>query len=174
MRVTKGPTPIKRIAHGVMGTPKMVETLKWFREHLGFISSDDIYVGEEGQHHRVLQPLRSRRHYVDHHVFFCMAHETAGLNHLSFEVHDIDEVFIGHEYLTRLGKYEHMWGIGRHVLGSQVYDYWADPWGRVHEHWADSDRLNAANGSNLLTAEEGLNSQWGERAPEKFLNHASP
>ena len=35
-----------------------------------------------------------------------------------------------------------MWGIGRHLLGSQVYDYWADPWGRVHEHWADTDRLN--------------------------------
>ena len=44
-----------------------------------------------------------------------------------------------------------MWGLGRHVLGSQVYDYWSDPWGRVHEHWADSDRLNVANGSNLVS-----------------------
>ena len=64
-----------------------------------------------------------------------------------------------------------MWGIGRHVLGSQVYDYWADPWGRVHEHWADSDRLNLANGSNLIAAEEALRSQWGERPPEKFIGH---
>ena len=64
-------------------------------------------------------------------------------------------------------------GIGRHVLGSQVYDYWADPWGRVHEHWAHSDRLNRANGSNLVAAEEALTSQWGEAPPEKFINHAS-
>ena len=74
----------------------------------------------------------------------------------------------------QLGKYEHMWGIGRHLLGSQVYDYWADPWGRVHEHWADSDRLNVKNGSNLLSAEEALVSQWGEPPPEKFIEHASP
>jgi hypothetical protein len=43
----------------------------------------------------------------------------------------------------------------------------------VHEHWADSDRLNLANGSNLIAAEEALRSQWGERPPEKFINHAS-
>src|SRR5262249_2118906 len=81
---------------------------------------------------------------------------------------------MGHDYLKQFGKYEHMWGIGRHVLGSQVYDYWADPWGHVHEHWADSDRLNLANGSNLVPAEEALVSQWGEAPPEKFINHASP
>ncbi len=67
-----------------------------------------------------------------------------------------------------------MWGIGRHLLGSQVYDYWADPWGRVHEHWADTDRLNVHNGSNLVSAEEGLRSQWGTRPPEKFIGHVSP
>ena len=63
---------------------------------------------------------------------------------------DIDAIFQDHEYIKRLGKYDHMWGIGRHLLGSQVYDYWADPWGRMHERWADTDRLNAANGGNLL------------------------
>jgi hypothetical protein len=67
-----------------------------------------------------------------------------------------------------------MWGIGRHVLGSQVYDYWSDPWGRTHEHWADSDRLNVKNGSNLVPAEEALVSQWGGPPPEKLLNNASP
>ena len=56
----------------------------------------------------------------------------------------MDAVFKGHEYLKQLGKYEHMWGVGRHMLGSQVYDYWSDPWGRVHERWADTDRLNLA------------------------------
>ena len=80
-----------------------------------------------------------------------MRNERAGLNHFSFEVQDIDDVFIGHEYLSGLSKDEHMWGIGRHLLGSQVYDYWADPWGRVHEHWADTDRLNIHNGGNLVS-----------------------
>jgi hypothetical protein len=78
-----------------------------------------------------------------------------------------------HEYLTRLGKYEHMWGVGRHLLGSQVYDYWCDPWGRVHERWADTDRLNARSATNLLSAHEALVSQWGEDPPEKFIRHVS-
>ena len=64
--------------------------------------------------------------------------------------------------------------IGRHLLGSQVYDYWADPYGRVHEHWADSDRLNVKNGSNLMPVEQGFQSQWGEGPPEKFIHHLSP
>jgi hypothetical protein len=44
----------------------------------------------------------------------------------------------------------------------------------VHEHWTDSDRLNARNGSNLLSVEEGFRSQWGAGPPEKFIHHVSP
>jgi hypothetical protein len=43
----------------------------------------------------------------------------------------------------------------------------------VHEHWADSDRLNVRNGSHLLPAEEALTSQWGEPPPQSFIDHAS-
>lgn len=168
MRLPKEPTPIRRIGHGVMGTPKLVETVQWFRETLGFLSSDDVYA--DSQDNLIASFNRCDRGdvYVDHHVFFCMKHEKAGLNHLSYEVHDVDDLFAGHERLEKLGKYEHMWGPGRHLLGSQVYDYWADPWGRVHERWADTDRLNARSGSNLLPADEALSSQWGERPPERF------
>ena len=81
---------------------------------------------------------------------------------------------LGHEHLVKINKYEHVWGIGRHVLGSQVYDYWKDPWGRVHEHWSDSDMLNIHAKTNLLGAEEGLDSQWGEAVPQAFITHAIP
>jgi catechol 2,3-dioxygenase-like lactoylglutathione lyase family enzyme len=174
MRLPKGPSHVKRVAHGVLMTPKFEETVAWFRDTLGFICSDDVYVGEQSNLIGSFNRCDRGDTFVDHHVFFCLRHEKTGLNHLSFEVPDIDDVAMGHDYLAQTGKYEHMWGIGRHVLGSQVYDYWADPWGRVHEHWADSDRLNLANGSNLVPAEEALTSQWGEAPPEKFINHASP
>jgi catechol 2,3-dioxygenase-like lactoylglutathione lyase family enzyme len=169
MRPPKGRSQVKRIAHSVMGTPNVRETVQWFRDNLGLICSDDVYVGEKDNLIGSFNRCDQGEEYVDHHVFFCLAHPTAGLNHFSFEVQDVDDVFIGHEHLRRLGKYEHMWGIGRHLLGSQIYDYWADPWGRVHEHWSDSDRLNAKNGSNLVSAEEALVSQWGEAPPEKML-----
>ena len=173
MRPKKGPTTVKKIAHGVMATSRLKETLAWFRANLGLISSDDVYEG--GKDNIVASFNRCDRGetYVDHHVFFCMANERTGLNHFSFEVADIDAVFIDHEYLKSKKKYEHVWGIGRHMLGSQVYDYWSDPWGRVHEHWADSDRLNIHNGSNLVTRED-MPSQWGDPTPQRMMQAICP
>jgi catechol 2,3-dioxygenase-like lactoylglutathione lyase family enzyme len=173
IRFQQGPSTVKRIAHAVLGSPKNVETVQWFRGTLGLICSDDVYAGSSDNIIGSFNRIDAGDEFVDHHAFFCMKNEKAGLNHFSFEVQDIDDVFIGHEHLTRAEKFEHMWGIGRHLLGSQVYDYWADPWGRVHEHWADSDRLNVRNGSNLVSAEEGLRSQWGDRPPPKFIGHVS-
>jgi catechol 2,3-dioxygenase-like lactoylglutathione lyase family enzyme len=174
MRLRKSPSPIKRIGHGVLGTPDVKKTVQWFRDTLGFICSDDIYAGDKDNLIGSFNRTDCGDEYVDHHTLFAVHNERAGLNHMSFEVPDVDAVFKDHEYLTRLGKYEHMWGVGRHLLGSQVYDYWCDPWGRVHERWADTDRLNAKSGSNLLSAEEGLVSQWGEDPPEKFIRHVTP
>ncbi len=173
MRLRKSPTPIKRIGHGVMGTPRVRETAQWFQDTLGFISSDDVYAGAKDNIIGSFNRCDRGHEYTDHHTLFCIRNERAGLNHLSFEVPDVDAVFKDHQYLQSLGKYEHMWGIGRHLLGSQVYDYWCDPWQRVHERWADTDRLNAASSSNLLSAEEALVSQWGEGPPEKFRRHVS-
>jgi catechol 2,3-dioxygenase-like lactoylglutathione lyase family enzyme len=173
LRLPKGPSQVKRIGHGVINTPKFDETVGWFREALGFVCSDDVYAEDKNNLIGSFNRLDGGDRFVDHHVFFCLRHEKTGLNHLSFEVQDIDDVAMGHHYLKQF-DYEHMWGLGRHVLGSQVYDYWADPWRRVHEHWADSDRLNLRNGSNLVPVEEALISQWGEPPPEKFINHASP
>ena len=173
MRLPKSPAPIKRIGHGVLATPDVKGTVTWFRETLGFICSDDVYAGDRDNLIGSFNRCDCGDEYVDHHTLFCVINERAGLNHMSFEVPDVDAVFKDHEYLARLGKYEHMWGVGRHLLGSQVYDYWADPWGRVHERWADTDRLNARTPGNLLSAEEALVSQWGERPPEKFIRHVS-
>ena len=174
MRLPKGTSRVKRIGHGVMASPRVMESVQWFRETLGFVCSDDVYAGTKDNIIGSFNRCDRGDVYVDHHVYFCIKNERAGLNHLSFEVQDVDDVFKGHDYLAAIGKYEHMWGLGRHLLGSQVYDYWADPWGRVHEHWADSDRLNVKNGGNLLAAEEGLISQWGGPPPEKFIGRVCP
>jgi hypothetical protein len=174
MRIPKGASRVKRVGHGVMGTPKLMETVQWFRNTLGLICSDDVYAGEKDHVIGSFNRCDRGDDFVDHHVFFALHHGHAGLNHISFEVQDIDDVFMGHYFMREYGKYEHMWGIGRHLLGSQVYDYWADPWGRIHEHWADSDRFNIKNGSNLISAEEGLTSQWGEPPPQKLLERVVP
>jgi hypothetical protein len=173
-RISAGPSQVKRIGHGVLTTPDLPGTLKWFRDTLGFICSDDVWAGSPDHLIGSFNRCDCGDEFVDHHVFFAILSPKKGLNHVSFEVHDFDDVMKGHEYLAKTGKYEHMWGIGRHLLGSQVFDYWADPWGRVHEHWADSDVLNIHNGSNSMPAHEALQSQWGEAAPQRFIEHTSP
>lgn len=174
-RKPKGPSHVQRIGHGVIGTTKLAECTAWVRKHLGLVGSDEVYV--EGDKNKVIASFNridGGEKYVDHHVFLYVQMSKAGLNHLSFEVPDFDDVIMGHEHLEGMEKYEHVWGVGRHVLGSQIFDYWKDPWGRVHEHWCDTDILNNEYGTRFIEAEEGLNSQWGEPAPMSFINHASP
>ncbi len=165
---------MKRIAHGVIMTQNAKERIKWYREMFGFLCSDDVYAGAKDNIIASFNRCDRGKTFVDHHVFLCLEGPKTGLNHLSFEVQSIDDVMLGHEHLRETGKYQHVWGIGRHVLGSQIYDYWKDPWGRVHEHWTDTDVLNARHRPKLLPAEEGLRSQWGEAVPQEFITHAIP
>jgi catechol 2,3-dioxygenase-like lactoylglutathione lyase family enzyme len=174
-RPPSGPTPVKRIAHAVLSTPKVRETAEWFTRILGLIPSDEVYLGgKSGELFGSFCRVDQGNAYVDHHALFCIYNETAGLNHFSFEVPDIDAVFIDHEYLRSRQRYEHLWGVGRHLLGSQVFDYWADPWGRIHEHWADSDRLNADTPTQTWDIKDGLKVIWGEDFPERYKAYVRP
>jgi catechol 2,3-dioxygenase-like lactoylglutathione lyase family enzyme len=170
--VERGPSHVKRFGHFVIHTPQFAKTLGWYREMFGFICSDEVYDGEKTNIGGSFNRLDRGDEFVDHHAFFCIKSTKAGLNHLSFEAADIDDIMIGHEHLVQKG-YEHYWGLGRHSLGSQVYDYWGDPWGRVHEHWADTDVLNASVPPNLIPRGE-LAGPWGGPPSEKFMGHASP
>jgi len=174
MRLPRGPSEVKRIAHAVIMTQDARAKTQWYRDTLGFVCSDDVYVGTKDNVIASFNRCDRGEKYVDHHVFLCLEGPITGLNHVSFEVQSIDDVMLGHEHLVKANKYKHVWGIGRHLLGSQVFDYWQDPWSRVHEHWADTDVLNNAAQANLWPAEEGLNSQWGDPAPMEFIQHATP
>jgi catechol 2,3-dioxygenase-like lactoylglutathione lyase family enzyme len=171
-RLQRGPSQIKRIGHGVLMTTDLPGTLAWYRGTLGFMCSDDVYAGQSDNLIGSFNRCDRGEEFVDHHTLFALAGAKCGLNHISFEVQSIDDVMVGHEHLESIGKYKHVWGIGRHLLGSQIFDYWMDPWDRVHEHWTDSDLLNVHSGSNLIAVEEGLASQWGDRAPQEFVEHA--
>jgi hypothetical protein len=60
-------------------------------------------------------------------------------------------------------------GIGRHVQGSQIFDYWHDPDKLTVEHFTDGDLFDntVEPGWAPLTA-SGL-SQWGPRVTQEFL-----
>lgn len=83
--------------------------------------------------------------YSDHHCLLLAAHSgnstKTTVHHSSFEVEDLDTQMMGHQWLKEKG-YRPMWGVGRHIMGSQIFDYWYDTTGFIIEHYADGDVVN--------------------------------
>jgi catechol 2,3-dioxygenase-like lactoylglutathione lyase family enzyme len=173
LRVERRASQVKRIAHAVLMTRNAPEKIRWYREMFGFLASDEVYVGAPDNVVASFNRCDRGETFVDHHTLLCFESPNVGLNHLSFEVQSFDDLMVGHEQLRAAG-YRHVWGVGRHLLGSQIFDYWEDPWQRVHEHWTDTDMLNARSRSALHPIETGLSAQWGEPPPQSFVEHAIP
>lgn len=172
-RVPQTPAHIKRSAHAVIKTADLAATQAWYSKHLGLAPTDHIYVDEKSNLLGTFNHIDAGEEFVDHHVFLAVQSDGPAFNHLSYEAADFDDVQMGHDYLIRTGKYKHAWGIGRHVLGSQIFDYWRDPWGRIHEFWTDTDMVNNQHEPGLYAPEEALVNQWGPDFPESFLDDPS-
>jgi catechol 2,3-dioxygenase-like lactoylglutathione lyase family enzyme len=172
-RTASGATPLKRLAHVVMATPLIEETARWYRENLGLLSSDNLVAGPMQMLVGTFLRINAGQEYVDHHAMFLIRSERTGLQHLSFEAQDIEAVLSDHHHLKRQG-YTHSWGIGRHQLGSQIFDYWLDPNGYVHEHFSDSDRLDASIPTSVWDVKTARPAWWGDNPPESFIHQILP
>jgi catechol 2,3-dioxygenase-like lactoylglutathione lyase family enzyme len=163
-RVKAGPAHVKRLGHGVLNVTDFRRSEAWYKERFGFITSDEIAI--EGFPDSIGAFMRCDRgdQPTDHHTLFLMGLGTPKFNHAAFEVADLDDLMAGNQHLKDKGR-SHEWGVGRHILGSQIFDYWRDPWGHAVEHWTDGDRMNAGFGSNKVGIEELLGTQWGPAAP---------
>ena len=170
VRHTRGSSKVLRIGHGVLMSTSPAKAVEWYQKHLGLLCSDEV-VMPDGSLGLSFQRLDRGAEYVDHHVLLVQAGPKRGLNHVSFEVQDFDDLMLGHEHLKREG-YEPVWGIGRHVYGSQIFDYWMDPWGFMYEHWTDTDRLNCDFVGLRDATVESANGPWGMDVPQRFFRHA--
>jgi catechol 2,3-dioxygenase-like lactoylglutathione lyase family enzyme len=164
------PAQVQRLGHVVLSTPHFQRSLNWYLDTLGMIVSDFQYVPGQRQRGPALAFIRCDRGAVpaDHHTVALHLGPAAAYSHSAYQVTDLDAVAAGGEYLLHRG-YERAWGIGRHVLGSQIFDYWRDPDKLTVEHFTDGDLFDntVEPGWAPLTA-SGL-SQWGPRVSRKFL-----
>jgi len=169
-RHTRRAAKVLRIGHAVLMTGQSDAMVRWYREHLGLLCSDEVLAPDN---HLALSFNRVDRgdEYVDHHVLLIEAGPKKGLNHVAYEIHDIDDLMLGHEHLRAKG-YENVWGIGRHVYGGQIFDYWMDAWDFMYEHWTDTDRVNALFQGVVDGTIESANGPWGAVVPERFFMHA--
>jgi catechol 2,3-dioxygenase-like lactoylglutathione lyase family enzyme len=161
VRLTAGPAQVKRIGHGVIKVSDFRSSEAWYKERFGFISSDEVYLGERDNLITAFMRCDRGEEYTDHHTLLCIGLGEPEFDHCAFEVEDIDAVMIGHEHLASR-SYEHAMGVGRHILGSQVFDYWRDPWGHMVEHYTDGDLLDASTPSRLHDPGTALGTQWGK------------
>lgn len=107
---------------------------RWYTKHFNLVPTDWLYVDQNGQEKEVALFAHIDRgsSYVDHHTFFMSSNPTLHVHHCSFEVHDFDTQALGHKWLASKG-YKPVWGVGRHILGSQIFDYWWDTSGNMVE-----------------------------------------
>jgi catechol 2,3-dioxygenase-like lactoylglutathione lyase family enzyme len=164
------PAQVQRLGHVVLSTPHFQRSLNWYRDTLGMIVSDFQYVPGQRERGPAMAFIRCDRGTVpaDHHTVALHLGPAAAYSHSAYQVTDLDAVAAGGEYLLRRG-YERAWGIGRHILGNQIFDYWRDPDKFTVEHFTDGDVFDntVQPGWSPLTA-SGL-SQWGPRVSRKFL-----
>jgi catechol 2,3-dioxygenase-like lactoylglutathione lyase family enzyme len=168
-RVGARPSHVLRLGHVVMAVRDFATSEQWYKERFGLLTSDEIRPA--GADDRPIGAfLRCDRgdDPCDHHTIFLVERpEGPGFVHSAFEIVDFDDLMSGHDYLSSHGR-EHFWGIGRHFLGSQVFDYWKDPWGHEIEHWTDGDKLAASRHGGFGTIQDLLGVQWGMAMPAPF------
>ena len=129
LRLGAGPAHVKRLGHCVIDVTDFRASEAWYKEHFGLVTSDEIALDESTALGAFLRCDRGDR-YVDHHTLFLVGLGRSQFNHATFEVADCDDLMRGNSHLAAAGQ-THQWGIGRHILGSQIYDYWLDPYGHM-------------------------------------------
>ncbi|MGE0742919.1 MAG: VOC family protein [Hyphomonadaceae bacterium] len=164
LRLTEGPAHVVRLGHAVLEVKDFRASEAWYKERFGFITSDEIELAPGMAIGAFMRCDRGDTP-TDHHTLFLLQSPNAPrFNHAAFEVVDLDDLMCGHTHLKRAQRAP-AWGVGRHVLGSQIFDYWKDPWGHELEHWTDGDLFAADDGSRKATLQDLLAVQWGPLHP---------
>ena len=166
-RVEQGPPKIVRLGHCVLNVSDFRASEAWYKRLFGFITSDEVEVAPDVTMGAFLRCDRGDTPTDHHTIFLAQLPSGPGFNHAAFEVRDIEDLLAGHAQLTAKAC-DQAWGVGRHFLGSQVFDYWRDPWGHTVEHWTDGDMFTAADAPRKATLDAVLGVQWGPAMPPNF------
>jgi len=154
-----GPVRPRKLGHVVVGTTDLAGSQRFFVDGVGFKVSDTV----KG----LAAFLRCS---TDHHNLLVQPAPFAFLHHTSWQVDDVDEIGRGAQALIEKDPARHVWGLGRHHIGSNYFWYLKDPAGNFSEYYAD---LDCIVDDELWTPVEfdGPKSlySWGPPVPASFL-----
>lgn len=155
-----GPVRPRKLGHVVLGSTDQPSSQRFFTEGLGFKVSD-IVKGEAA----------FMRCSTDHHNVLVQAAPITLLHHTSWQVEDVDEIGRGAMSMLEDDPDRHVWGLGRHHIGSNFFWYLKDPAGNFSEYYSDMDCI-VDDELWEPGVWEGLKSlySWGPQPPASFLN----
>lgn len=154
----EGPVAPRKLGHVVIGSTDQGATQKFFTEGLGFKISDKA-------------PFASfMRCSTDHHNVLVQQAPLNFLHHTSWQVEDVDEIGRGATAMLEKDPSRHVWGLGRHHVGSNFFWYLKDPAGNFSEYYSDLDCIvdDALWKPGTFEGEKGL-FNWGPPPPPSFL-----
>src|SRR5262249_50660276 len=120
-----------KISHVVLNSARTEEQVPFFIDVLGFKLSDST------------QMMEFLRCCADHHSIAIFRNNGPSLNHVAYELPNIDGLMRGTGRL-RQNRYEIEWGVGRHGPGNNVFSYFVEPNGFVAEYTTEVDQLDDA------------------------------
>jgi catechol 2,3-dioxygenase-like lactoylglutathione lyase family enzyme len=150
----------RRLGHVVVGSLNQEASQRFFTEGLGFKVSD-----------RVPGLASFMRCSTDHHNLLVQQAPLNFLHHTAWEVDDIDEVGRGATAMLEEHPERHVWGLGRHHIGSNFFWYLKDPVGNFSEYYSDLDIIldDQLWKPSVVEGARGLYN-WGPPPPPSFIH----
>jgi catechol 2,3-dioxygenase-like lactoylglutathione lyase family enzyme len=122
------PVRPRKLGHVVLGSTDIAASERFFINGVGFKVSDTVA--------GLASFLRCS---TDHHNLLVQQAPVPLLHHTSWQVNDVDEIGRGATALLKNDPGRHVWGLGRHHIGSNFFWYLKDPAGNFTEYYADLD-----------------------------------
>jgi len=170
VRLQPAPSQVARLGHVALHVRDYRACKAFYEDTFGMRASDIFYDGSEDNEVGAFMSCGRGEQWTDHHTIGMIQAQDgrSRFDHCAFEVLDLDDVVQGGEFLKKRG-HRHSWGVGRHVQGSQIFDYWRDPFGNKIEHWTDGDLVN--DSTPVGTAEIGNDAlhQWAPPLTPEFF-----
>ena len=145
----------RKLGHVVLNTPQRA-AMERFYATLGLTVSDRTARG--------MSFMRCNR---DHHSLAVADSERTGVQHIAFDVVEMDSVMTALGALTREGT-ACVWGPGRHGPGRNIFTYYADPAGVFIEYYAELEQVEEEMEGPLeakFWGEEWKGDTWGYAGP---------
>ncbi len=120
-----------KISHVVLNSAQTDDQIPFFTDVLGFKLSDSTHM------------MEFLRCCSDHHSIAIFRNNGPSLNHVAYEVPNIDGLMRGTGRLKQNGC-DTEWGVGRHGPGNNVFSYFIEPDGFVTEYTTELDLIDDA------------------------------